>query len=529
MKKPLLAQMILLGLLLAGCGLGEKDFEAPEQTVYKIEIDGGYGIYVVGPGSFTRNVRYEGVTAQRAIDLFGLAASLNAAHDQLTLELANQSGRPVHRLWAVAVESVNVELTDPDAVNKKNQPVVVFGPFEPLEQISRSLTVKILDVPASLKIDLLEVDDRVAFSSSKDLNLIRRIWTLDLSGQDLYRVDPSTDSTITQNSPTWSPGMEWIAYDEVHMAAQPFESRIYIRHPDGAPPRPVSPAGFWSELACFTPSGKGLIYKCPARLANGVGGVCSNDIKGSSETLLVAGDGTYWDGSAFQPFANFIFYRNTLQDIRLTPDGKHLLFKTLEEELSPSPVVNSSRMYMFEAPYDPDNNILDGPPRQLGKLYDGDSITTSTKFTRLYDCMFSFTPDSQNIICFLQTYAKVWDPQLLRYKWPISFSGLAKVRLSELLAAPPDAYFGNYFDQIYPIIPFYVANKAAYINWPDYSWKTGQVFFAMQYNTYKQTVIEQLQLDPDFQPVGDPVHFFYDQSYNFSPRVPPPMIRGYYR
>lgn len=514
-----------LFVLFAGCNLGEKDFKLPPATYFVVKVEGDYQVYVSPPSSYSRKVDYDGIDAERVFDLVDLSATLNSSHDLLTLKVSDKSRQEVKRLWAIAVETQNLELLNPDVVNKKNQAVVVFGPFASKESIARNLPVKILGVPAWLKIDFIEVKDRIAWSSSKGLSLSRRIWDMDLSSENRFQVTTGTDEKINQTYPNWSPGMEWIAFDELDYGATPGEygNRVYVIHPDGASKRPVSPSGKWSEQSGFTPSGKALIYSCSGRQPTSNSDICLSDINGSYETDLIRGDGYYWDGNSFQQFTTMEILERRAMSPRLTVDGKHLLFALYENVLAGIPVALGYRPYIYDMPFDPVLNKAAGPPRLAARLFDADTITNANHYVQLNECFPSFSPDGKNMFCFLREFMRK-----TATTFPQDFYGIARVNLEELWAADSNSYFGNYMERVYDIRSYRVGINAYYINFPDYSAELNSIVFSSQFNDF-MVVIDILDLDENFQPISDPRHLLWEISVNFTPRLPPPMIRGFYR
>jgi hypothetical protein len=261
MQKATLLRSVLVFILSMFCacggggGKGGGKAGGGGNTTYSINIDGMYAVSVIPPGIFNPVVDYAGINAVRAFSDVEVGASLNAAHDTLTIEITDTGGHPIKRLWAIAVESTNAELDNPDSVNKLGQPVFVFGPYATTGSVSRDIQIKITAVPATIQLDLLEVNDRIAYSSSKGYVLEQRIWTIDQDGTQPYLVESGDTGDLVQTTPIWSPGMEWVAYGEVYMG----NSEIYIMHPDGGSWRLVSPSGEWSEQPSFPPSGKNLV------------------------------------------------------------------------------------------------------------------------------------------------------------------------------------------------------------------------------------------------------------------------------
>lgn len=508
-----------------GCNLGEQEIEVPPAAYFTVKIDSDYQAYVIPPGSYSRTVDYDGIDAERVFAMIDLSASLNSTHDILTLKVNDKGTQEIKRLWAVAVETQNLVLLNPDAVNKKNQGVLVFGPFASKESITRNLQVQILAVPALLKIDFLEVKDRIVWSSSKGLSLSRRIWDMNLDGEDRFQVTTGTEEIIHQTYPSWSPGMEWIEFDELDYGAAPEEygNRVYIIHPDGASKRPVSPAGKWSEQAVFTPSGKALVYSCSARQPESNSDICLAEIKGDYEIDLVRGDGFYWDGDSFEQFTSMDVMERRAITPKLTVDGKYLFFTLYENTLAGIPVAQGYRPYMFVMPFDPVMNRPAAPPRLLARLYDADTISNAQRYVQLNECFPSFSPDGKNMFCFLREFVRT-SPTT----FPQNFYGIARVKIEELLAAGSNVYFGDYMERVFDIRAYQKSINAYYLNFPDYIAEQNRIIFNSQFNDF-MVVIDALELDEKFQPKSSPGNLLWEISVNFTPRLPPPMIRGFYR
>jgi len=585
------------------------------------------------PGS---TVDYPGLDAERHINDLDLAASLNSGNTALTVTVTKSSGNPAKRIWGIVVETENIEVLNPDAINRNDQPIFVFGPYAAIpEDVSRKIRVNITDLPASLKLDFIEVKDRFGYSSNEGLpsSLKRLIWTMSLSGSGKYQLINSTADRLFQPTMAWSPGMEWITFDQIDYGAT-YDRRIYIIHPDGSHQRPISPSGEYSNQPSFSPTGKSIVYECMARAPASSWDICLADLSGASERDIIRGDGYYWDGDflnggTYQQFMAGGFYRTLLYNPVFSPDGQHLLFTANDAQQSMSPNASANRMELLEMGFDPVNNRAISAPRILGSLINGTTITDSTGFIGLGECNPSYGPDNSSIFCFLKKFSKTLilaeylatgkttgtftkkdtldgeadcecevlvqiggannlvlnitgkdshggaisgkctvlkgsiigtkvavTPSTARFTeitgitnsngnngdkvqvqikpWSMSFYGLARIRIEELLAAGATAYFGSYINPIYDIRSFQSSSGASYINHQNYSPDLSALIFTAQINDW-QTKFYRLNLDSSYMPVpappANPAVFFAfdDQTIKYSPRFPPPLFPGLYQ
>ena len=520
MKRFFIFQVLIIFAALSGCNPGGGKGNEVIGNFINVKIGADFQASVESPENFSRLVQYDGIEATRVYDLVTLKATLNAAHDELTLELGNKGERDFKRLWLISVSGINAALLNPDAHNKKNQGVTVYGPINKGGSLSRKFRVRVDSVPAVISFDCIEVKDRIVYSSNKGFALYRRNWTMELDRSHIFQVTTSPNQPIEQTSPSWSPGMEWIAYDELDFGSTANQEIIYVVHPDGAPPVQVTDSGKFSTLPYFSPTGKEVAYICVLRSSTSPIDICTHGIYGGSETDIIRSDGFYWDGVQYRQYAAQPWFQNMVYNPRYTPDGNFMTFTAQEPDAAPSPEALANRMVMMAMPYDPLSSKAKAAPFRAGRLIDGDTIASSGKFLGLGECYPSFSPDGKYMFCFLREYVK-------SNVWKLDFYGLARIGIQDLLANPGD-YFGDHVLRIYDIRNFQARANAFYINYPEYLPQLNGILFNLKWNDYSVD-IDILNLDSNMQPVSEPKIFFSDVLINYTPRIPYQLFPGLYK
>jgi hypothetical protein len=521
MKRLLIVPVFIIIAALAGCSSGGGGPGVVVNNIFitvTISADGQGSVEV--PASFSRLVQYDGIDAQRVYDLVSLKASLNPAHDELTLELTNRGERELKRLWLISASTAHMALLNPDAVNKKNQGVMVFGPIGKGAALSRKFRVRIDSLPATIGFDCIEVKDRIVYSSNQGLSLNRRNWTMTPDRTGLFKVTTSPDELISQTTPSFSPGMEWILYDEINFNNPAYEDIIYVAHPDGAAPVQVTDSGKYSEQPYFSPTGKEVIYICQLRNPASPIDICTHGIYGGPETDLIRVDGFYWDGTQYVQYAPVHWFQDKMFNPRYTPDGQYITFMAQEPDSAPSPDALANRQVLLAMSYDPLAGQAKGAPFRAGRLIDGDTIASSHKFLGLGECYPSFSPDGKYMFCFLREYVK-------SNIWKLDFYGLGRFAIQDLLA-DPDEYIGDYLTRIYDIRNFQSQTGALYINYPEYVPQINGILFNLKWDD-GYVDIDIINLDPNMQPVSDPGIFFSDHKINYTPRIPYQLFPGLYK
>lgn len=485
-----------------------------------IKIDALSDVTIEYPSSSDPLVLYPGITAERVCDLVGLNVSFNADFSELTMEVVNNGTADLNRLWMIDTGARNFGLLNPDAFNKSNQEVTVYGPISPGAGMSRKFQVQIGTLPAYISFDCLEVKDRIVYSSNYGQALRRRNWTMAMDKTDFFQVTNPDNEYLQQTTPSWSPVMEWIAYAQTDYSDPAYQSVIYVVHPDGAAPIQVTDSGKYSEQPYFSPTGKEVIYVCQLRTPESSFDICTHGIYGGPETDLIRGDGYYWDGSAYLQYAPAHWLLDKVFQPRYTPDGQYITFLAQEPNSAPSPVAKANRMVLLGMPFDPLTGLAKSAPARVGKVINGDTITSSTKFLGLGECVPSFSADGQYMFCFLREYVKTTS-------WSLNFYGLARISIQDLLASP-NSYIGSHVLRIYDIRTFQSQTKALYINFPEYVPELGGVLFSLKWHDYKVDM-EMLQLNSSMQPVGAPTVFFSDEKINWTPRIPYRLFPGLYQ
>ena len=464
---------------ISDANVSDIDFTAAS-CYLRVQINDSYAVSVIPPSVYCSQVQYDGIDAKRAFSDVDVGASLNAGHDKLSLEIHNTGGNPIKRLWAIALEAVNVQLdASPDSINKLGQPVFVFGPYAPSDAISRDISDQYYSRTGNhYVLTCLKSATGFPILPARTACFTAESGALTRPAQPRILWISGDTGDLMQTSPVWSPGMEWIAYDEVDDSGH---QRNLVQHPDGGSLHMVSPPAEWSQEPVFTPSGKSLIYSCVGRFPSSSSDICMTDINGSYETDLVRGDGYYWDGSAYQPYptgSGFLY--NQVYSPRITPDGQHIIFEVYDVNQSPSPASMLSRMYLYDAPFDPVNNELADAPYMMGSVINSDTIATATKYTALAECIPTFSPDQQKMFCFLKQFQRTSS-----WVQSPSFYGMARMDLPGFLSAlstTPNAYIGDYITQIYDIRSYKNSQGAYYLNFQDYSEDLNTLFFCTQYD-----------------------------------------------
>ena len=517
-------------LFICACLFEGGEFELPEKS-FLVKILEGSEAKVITPVGYQPLVIYPGLSAQRITDRIELKARyLSQPSPYLQLTIKNISSEPLRRIWMIVLDEENGEILDYNAVNGEKDKVIVVGNLSPEEEFSFDLNIKLSSLPAIFRLDFLQVFQKLAYASDKDSPIYRKIWTMEPQTKSSFQLTPKSQQRIRDNEPKWSAGMEWIAYTEFNYDQPELSSRIFIIHPDGSSRRQITPTGKWSESPVFSPNGKYLLYIGQGRTLTSSQDICLKSIKGGNELVLIRGDGYYWDGTEYKDFISQLgynsFHQNKVYRPQWSPDGKLVIFFAQESELAPAPVIKKNRHILLGMKFDPEENLPSSAPFLLGKIYDGDSITSSYFFTDLGECVPDFLSGG-DFLCFLKEFTTSSPGDFARKP---SFYGIARIKMNDLLANPSD-YLGNYTQLVYDIRAFkkqIQGDKKFYINFLDYSPVVSGVIFTVK---LKDTLADLylLRVDKNFQVLEEPELFFSDGWLNISPDFPVSVPKESYR
>jgi len=486
---------------------------------FKLGINSLYQISLEPPSAFSPLLDYPGITGTRVSDQIELSSEWSSAeHNELMIDIGNIGSQTLKRVWVIIREEQGLFVKNPRIRNAQNQAILVLGPLEADTTMVKNLQIEISDFPARLVIDVVEVKDRIAFVSDWGLSLAKSIWSMSFNKGDVLRITPQS-IRITQGNPVWTPGMELIAFDYNDLDQWELNRRIFVVHPDGSNFQQVTESGKWSENPNFSPSGKEIIYSCYDRFSSQ--DICIKDISGGAEQVLIRGDGYYWDGAGYQEYYPGGWYGTRVYRPTWSPDGDEIVFFARHP-------VRSERWNLLSMEFGSTTLTPQSAPQVLGWLLDGNTLSNSCEFVYLYECAPKFTPDGNDLLCFLQVLRK--PPRTgypcrysATYFSVISFWGIARIRLKDL-KDHPTAYLGNYIDKIYDTR----ALPGIYKNFLAYSPELGGILFANKFSDYL-THFYFLPVDSNFVPTP-PAYSFYSNSYNnTSPAIPPPIYPGFYQ
>jgi len=518
---------------------------------FKLGINSLYQISLEPPSAFSQLLDYPGITGTRSTDRIELNSEwASAEHNQLVIEIKNTGSQTLKRVWVIIREEQNLSVKNPRIRNAQNQAILVFGPLEPGMSVIKNLQIEITDFPARLVIDVIEVKHRIAYVSDWGFSMAKSIWSMSFNKDDILRITPQSQR-ITQGNPVWTPGMELIAFDYNDLDQWELNRRIFAAHPDGSNFQQVTESGKRSENPNFSPTGKEIIYSCYDRLSSQ--DICLKDISGGAEQVLARGDGYYWNGAEYQEYYPGGWYEKRVYRPTWSTDGDEIVFFTRHP-------VRYGRWNLLSMEFDPNTLTPQSDPQVLGWLFDGDTltnycvdpeggntlinycvdrqcyvrdsggnlITNSCEFAYLYECVPKFTPDGNDLLCFLQVLRKPNKTDCRCNFWAssfsvISFQGIARIRLQEL-KTNPNAYIANYINKIYDTR----ALPGTYKNFLTYSPELGGIIFTNKF-TDSLSSFYLLPVDSNFVP-SPPAYLFYSNSSdNGSPAIPPPIYPGFYQ
>jgi len=503
--------------------------DATRYNCFQIIVDQDYQVTVIPPLAFSSTVDYPGLKPERVSDQISIQSWISSQNPtELVIEVTNIGSNNLSRLWLVGELQIGGEVLNQDALNKGDHPILVFGPISPGQKYSRTITLNITEFPCNLLWDPLKIIDRVVYSSDYRLPLYWRLWSSNLSGGNQVQITNFQNPSIRNGRPAWTPGMDWIGFDYSPLP----KKGIAIIHPDGSHFQIIAEEN--SSQINFFPDGKSILYLCSYRIPTSTDDICLNDLSGTRETVLIRGDGYYWDGSQYQTYTplqgDSAWHYTTLYQPRLSPDGQKIVFMAQVPNLASGPGGNLiNRWVLLDAKFDPATMSLQGPPEVSGKLFDGNTLGNANNYLGLYEFVPSFSPDGKNLIGFL----KIQKRNTATKKFQLDFYGLVRIKIEDLMSQPSTVYLGNanYLDRIYNITNFSNSVKAFYINFQDYSPEVGGILFTVKFDDLYASLY-LLQVDSSFQrptPLKDPKVFVQNAYFNAYPDVSTPLLPGFYR
>ncbi len=503
--------------------------EANRNNCFQIIIAQNYQVTVLPPLSFSSTVDYPGIKANRVSDAVGVQSWVSSqAPLTLVIQVTNISSATISRLWMVGELQIGGGALNPDALNQGDHPVFVFGSMAPMASYSRTLSLEIGAFPCTLLWDPFKINNRVAYFSDYQMAGVWRIWSSNLSGGNQLQITNSPDPNVRHGRAVWAPGMEWIAFDYLGSP-----NGVALVHPDGSHQTILAER---AAEASFAPSGKRLIYSCDNRVSPMTSDICSKDLDGTTEQDLIRGDGYYWDGTTYQTYTplqgDSAWLYKTLYRPRLSPGGTTMVFMAQTPNLAPEPTNADTgqpstlfyRWMLLEAPYDPAHNSIGAPPELAGKIFDGNTLSNSHNYIKLYEWVPSFSPDSKNLVGFL----KIWTRSSTSQKFSINFYGLARIRIAQLRNQPPTVYLGDYLTTIKDTRTFSGNVGAYYLNFQDYSPEVSGIIFTVKMSdNYSNLYL--LNVDTSYNSSGAPALFLNNAYFNAYPNISRFLEPGYYQ
>jgi hypothetical protein len=515
MKKP--DKLLVLALLIPAmafvfsCGPDDESEDAdPVPIVLKVfpGSEGGYGASVIPSKSGAGwRIPYPGVTCYRANHIIHLEdVVISGDGSMVSFYIASRSAKAIDMLWLRLSTSLGTTMaTMPQVTNGRGEDIYVIGPVDALGRVLFSLKVNPPGPDGySLFFDFLDVKERIAYSSDRanpGVSDLEEIFTIDHDGTGIFQV--TRDSPNITTYPVWSPGGEWIAFEQL----LPFDcsgkilnrSQVFIVHPDGSNFTRVSQQSmFMASSPTFNPTGELLAYDCrpkcegdPDTTVN----ICIYDLRTQSREPLFSGVGYFGD---------------QLRLPRWSPDGNIMVMKGNTVTRSGLEIPQ----YVY-APMDPVTGDSLGSPTPFIKS-SKKGLWPDGHYYKLNVWDLAWAPDSRHMVvnCNL-----LWrNPITLRYK--VVFTGVAIFDFKELIQKPS-----------IPTVP--EITKVAYPgdgppNFPAFN-KTGDQLFFDRYHDNNWCDIQYIELN-DYIPVVERQRevFLADGFFNRVPGLIPPAPHTFF-
>lgn len=181
----------------------------------------------------------------------------------LTVEVTQQvSLNTVNRARVVitGLDTASATLAGPAGFGYMNgDPYVVLGNILPGETVTVVLEF-LLAVPHpdsfTFNMDVVQVEQRIAYLGTTDGVPGLEIFTMNLSGADLYKVTTS-DLGLSPFGPEWHPAGDWILF----YAGPADDEELYVVRPDGTDITQLTCNSVSDVYASFSPDGKYIYYQ----------------------------------------------------------------------------------------------------------------------------------------------------------------------------------------------------------------------------------------------------------------------------
>jgi hypothetical protein len=515
MKKPdkLLVFALLIPAMAVVCSCGSDDESEdadPVPIVLKVfpESEGGYNASVIPSKSGAGwRIPYPGVTCYRAnhiIHLEDVVISPDGA--QISFYIASRSAKAIDMLWfRLSTSRGTTMATMPQVTNGRGEDIYVVGPLDDFGRVLISLKVNPPGPDGySLFFDFLDVKERIVYSSNRanpGVYDLEEIFTIDHDGAGIFQV--TRDSPNITTNPVWSPGGEWIAFEQLlpfDCAGKPLNrSQVFIVHPDGSNFTRVSQKNmFRASSPTFNPTGELLAYDCRPKCEGDPDttiNVCLYDLRTKTREALFSGVGYFGD---------------QLQVPRWSPDGNIMVMRGNTVTASGFEIPQ----YVY-APMDPETGDSLGSPTPFLKS-SKKALFPDGHYYKLDVWDLAWAPDSRHMVVNCNW---LWR-KAQSVRWKFIFTGLAIFDFKDLIQKPS-----------LPTVP--EITKVAYPregkpNFPDFN-KTGNLLFFDRFHNSNWVDIQYIELD-DYVPVVERQRevFLADGFYNRVPGLLPPALRTYF-
>ncbi|GEM_PF-5969971 len=511
-------RVLFLGLLISGAvisGLAcppcppEHGGGNPYNSFFTITVSPDLEMTVIPPVFLITDVEYPGVSAERISKQVDVVPDCVSQDGQkVSFSVKNTGSKTFSCLWLVIkrVDSwVNLSSL-PDAINRRDEPIFVFGPLDPDSQgmIELEFDTGEFEKSYTFQFDVLSISPRLVFTANPyDLHQ-DTLFSTDSPGNDLFRITREFRRNIDA---AWAPGNEVLAFANFEKNGT---FQIYTVHPDGSHLNRVTRDTPDRSAFCpsFSPDGKHIVYGCDNRSSGSSRGICINSVLGDDEREIVSGQGQF-QNQVFRP--------------SWSPDGTKILYFARHP-------VKYGRFYFFVQEINPETLELQGEPVQVNEVYDGDTLYPDDppyeNEIYLPDGLspIHWAPDSRHGVLTGQFWYISKETEASNWGWQLTYQGPVILDLAKMIDDGPRVYPGHY---------------ATLLN--SFDFKAGlspNSSFSPQADrlTYrrdlpdKSDAIVYLSLDPDYQPISLDEHLFLEREcVIMAPNWPPRLLPGFYR
>jgi hypothetical protein len=508
-------RVLFFALLISGAIISrlscypEEDTENPHKPFFTITVFPDLEMTVTPPVFFIADIECPGVSAERIskqVDIIPASVSQNGTTVEVSFSVVNRSPRAFSCLWLV-VKKVDpwVELASvPDAINRNEEPIFVFGPLDPESRFTIELEFYAGEFKKNytFQFDILSISPRLALTANPDDPREELLFSVDYSGKDLFRITKGFRRNIDA---AWAPGNELLAFTSWEDNGT---FQIYTIHPDGShlhlvtgDPAHSEHSAFWPS---FSPDGKHLVYSCENRSPGSSQDICINSVLGDGETVIASGQGWYQD-RIFRP--------------SWSPDGTKILYSARHP-------VKDARYYLFVQEIDPKTLELQGSTVQepVNEVYDGDTLNTPDSSRCLLPSGIHWAPDSRQVTLVAAFFECQWIESEGKCKWVRTFKGLVILDLARMIEDGPRVYPGPYATLFTDFDPNTEDFKG-----PSFSPQADRLTYGHDFPDGSNTIVHVL-LDPDYQPISLDEYMFLEMECDImTPNWPPPLLPGFYR